>query len=171
MKKENFNYRKTIRNSIFYKSIDNFAKDTFPDLKRILSEKLNIICQEKKFPKSLHFIDLYEIHKWEQCTQWILEIDFDDYEWSYDTMKPHFFVIIIMLEEVVGKKELYFSCSFSNSFSNFSTKINIKITEKEINNNEFISYKINEMKSFFNSLNKEVLREMNKIEYDKLELQ
>ncbi len=41
MKKQNSNYRETIRNSVFYKGIDNFAKDTLPNFKRILSKEFN----------------------------------------------------------------------------------------------------------------------------------
>ncbi len=56
------NYREIIRNSVFYKSIDNFAKDIFPELKRILSGKLNIICQEQNLFKPLTFIGLFRVN-------------------------------------------------------------------------------------------------------------
>lgn len=168
--KKNSNYREIVRNGFFYKNLDNFTQEIFPNLKMILSEKLNIICQEQDFSKPLTFIDLYKIHTWEQCTQWILEIDFNDYEWSYNNMKPHFFGFVIMLEEIPKKRELHFSCSFSNSFSNFATRIDSKITEDEFNNSAFLINKLDEIKSFFDLYSKKALSELDKIEYDKLEL-
>ncbi len=162
-------YREKVRNGKLYLRLNNLLREQLPKIKTALSQELQSFLKNKQITKPLDVIYKLEFHGWGQDTQWRIEIDFDDYEWSCETMKPHCLGAYIILEEVARKKTLHFSYQIYNTFN---TKIlkreSEKINEFQLFDGDFIERKLSEIDSFLENLNHLIMIEVKQIDFEQL---
>ena len=163
-------YRIKVRNGELYAGLNEILKERLPKIKTNLQTALQAFLREKNFEHSLEVICQLEFHPWGQATQWRIEVDFGEYEWSEKIMKPHYLGASVMLEEVAGKRTLHFSFGNYNSFNPKTTKGHSeKIKETQLSNSDFIQLKINAVEVFLKDLENVLLLEIKKIDFKQLE--
>jgi len=96
---EVINYRDKVRNGTLYRAIDELITKEFAILEKQIQDYLDASDLD---------LEIYAVLKsnpfrLDHITNWSLNIDFDDYQWSYVSVKPHWMSIIISLEEIENK--------------------------------------------------------------------
>jgi len=113
------NYRDKVRNGTLYRAIDELITKEFAILEKQIQDYLDasdldleIYADLKSNPFRLDHI-----------TNWSLNIDFDDYQWSFVSAKPHWMYITISLEEIIDKDNCAIIRTASKKISKNNTLI------------------------------------------------
>jgi len=113
------NYRDKVRNGTLYRAIDELITKEFAILEKQIQDyidasdlDLEVYTDLKSSPFQL-----------EHITNWSLNICFDDYQWSYVLVKPHWMDITISLEEIIDKDNCAIRRTASKKISENNTLI------------------------------------------------
>lgn len=158
-------FREDVRNGKLYTSLNELLNRRLPEVKAAVEQTL------KAKNIDLEVFCRLEYHCWAQCTQWRIELDFDDYEWDFETMKPRGIGAFIMLEEVEGKMNVHYtSGKIYNTFrSTLQSKESEVIAHSGVHNSELVMSKIKEVTNFLDSLHEQLIEEVQWLDFDKLE--
>jgi len=101
------------KNTNFYKELNQVLRTQLPIVKEELASTLTKQKKAHSFNAPLSFISEFE--KISHNIKWVLEIDFNEYEWSSKTIRPHYLGVNFCLEQV--NKRVVFNYGIFNSFN------------------------------------------------------
>ncbi|GFD83793.1 hypothetical protein KUL118_66550 [Tenacibaculum sp. KUL118] len=157
-----------VKRSKFYTELNALLRAELPKLKEDISPLFNKILKEKKFRNPLPIVHKSEYAAWGRNSQWRLELDFDDYQWSYKTGKPHFLAALISMD--IGDEMIHFKYQLCSSFNDeLQPQQAEKIALSKLNNLEFISSKMKAVKQFLDLLPEHFIAEVEHIDFNDLE--
>lgn len=156
-------------NSLFYEEINALLRNTFAIISEGVTPKHEELLKERKFNNPLRIICNFEnVSLGIRNKQWRLELDFDDYQWSCKTMKPHFLTALVSIE--VGKEVLHFKYQLCSSFNEgLKPMYSQEIEQQKLNDEEFVIEKLKELTQFLKELPECFLQEIKKINFNELE--
>ncbi|WP_378173985.1 DUF6304 family protein [Aquimarina sp. SS2-1] len=155
-------------NSLFYKEMNTLLRNQFSAIKQAIHPRYEQLLKERQFYHALPIICRFEYSSYGGNRQWRLELDFDEYQWSNETVKPHFLNALVYLS--IGKELIYFKYQLCSSFNDELFPMEEeKIEIQKLNDTDFVTEKINEVQQFLNSLPKRFIQEIEKIDFDDLE--
>ncbi|NQY31367.1 MAG: hypothetical protein HRT69_18115, partial [Flavobacteriaceae bacterium] len=157
-----------LESTLFYKTINALLRNQFPVIKQNINTKYEQVLKEKQFQYLLPLICKFEYSSWGGNRQWRIELDFDDYQWSNKTVKPHFLNALVYLE--IGKEVIYFKCQLCSSFNDeLQLMDTVKISHQKLNDTNFVADKIKEIELFLKDLPKRFIKEIEKVNFKELE--
>ncbi|WP_299435673.1 hypothetical protein [uncultured Aquimarina sp.] len=157
-----------VKQSKFYTELNSLLREQFDTIKRDIDPVYEQLLEERKFPYPLPIICQFEYKGWERNVQWRLELDFDEYQWSSKTIKPHFLNALVFLE--IGTELLHFKYQLCSSFNDFlEPKETEKIELEKLNDTKYVSEKINEVQQFLDGLSRLFIQELEQINFYELE--
>jgi len=157
-----------VERTLFYQEINALIRNQFSEIKENITSKYTQLLTERQFHHLLPIINKFEFATWTGNRQWRLELDFDDYEWSNKTVKPHFLNALAYLE--TNKESIHFKYQLCSSFNEELQSAEIeKIAHEKLNDTDFVALKINELQQFLDSLPKRFLQEIENIDFEELE--
>ncbi len=164
------NYREEVREGRLYSELNKLLREHFSKICKSLNQKLKLFLRQKHYSLPFEAICRLEQHTWEQVTQWRVEIDFDDYELDYETLKPHYLGAFVSLEEVKGFSMLIFNFKIYNSFnSELAGREDEHINIQQLNDDGFVDQKLKEVKAFVKKLEDSLMKEIEKVDFNLLE--
>lgn len=165
---KHFKLEERVIQSLFYKEINALLRKQLHAIKHDITPQYEQILKEKKFIHPLPIINQFEYAAWGANKQWRLELDFDDYQWSYKTVKPHFFNAIVYLS--VGKGTVHYKYQLTSSFNEeLQSNDTEEIAIEKLNDIDFVSTKIKELNQFLQDLPQAFLEEIKNINFNELE--
>ncbi|WP_108870055.1 hypothetical protein [Aquimarina aquimarini] len=157
-----------VKRSEFYIMLNTILREQLPKIKQRITPIYSQILKDRKFQHPLPIIYQFEYTTWGGNSQWRLELDFDDYQWSNKTVKPHFLIAFVNIE--IAKDEVHFKYQFGNSFNDALQPIQPeKIKIDLLNDAAFVAEKIKEVNHFLDNLAKRFIQEIEKINFNELE--
>ncbi|WP_299602992.1 hypothetical protein [uncultured Aquimarina sp.] len=157
-----------VKESLFYREINTLMREQFPLIKGAIVPVYEQILEENEFHHPLRIEHYFEHAAWEANRQWRLELDFDDYQWSNRTIKPHFLTALISIE--IGKEVIHFKYQLCSSFNEELQPMETeKIELNTLNNDNIVIEKVAELKQFLEHLPKAFLKEIEQIDFNELE--
>lgn len=157
-----------VENTLFYKEINKLLREKFKAVKEKIAPHYEQILKEQQFNYPLPIHDRYEYSSWGGNRQWRLELDFDNYQWSNETIKPHFTNAVVSFDTT--KDYIHFKYQLCSSFNEDALPMKPeKIEVKKLNNADFVAKKKDEILQFIDELPKRFLQEIKKIEFKELE--
>lgn len=157
-----------VKESLFYQEINSLLREQFPLIKEAITPAYEQILEENEFHHPLPIEYYFEYAAWGANRQWRLELDFDDYQWSNSTIKPHFLTALISIE--IGNEVIHFKYHLCSSFNEGLASMETeKIEISKLNNDNFIIEKVTELKQFLEGLPKAFLKEIERIDFNELE--
>ncbi|WP_299247397.1 hypothetical protein [uncultured Aquimarina sp.] len=160
--------KEKVIHTLFYKEINALLRDQFSVIQQNITPQYEQLLKEREFPYPLPIICQFEYASWGRNKQWRLELDFDEYQWSDKTVKPHFLNALVFIE--VGTEWIHFKYQLCSSFNDsLEPKETEKIEIKRLNETEFVDKKIDEVQLFLDNLPKRFIQETEKINFNELE--
>lgn len=157
-----------VRNSLFYKQLNVLLRKELDAIRRNITPQYEQILQKKKLEHPLPVICQFEFSSLGANKQWRLALDFDDYEWSYKTVKPHFLNAVVSLS--IGSEFIHFKYQLCSSFNDaLAPNETEEIAIKKLNDTSFVIEKIKEITSFLKGLAQRFIGEINHINFNELE--
>lgn len=157
-----------VKHSKFYIELNTLLRAKLPKLKEDIDPLFNKILKEKKFQNPLPIVHQSEYAAWGRNSQWRLELDFDDYQWSYKTGKPHFLTALISMD--IGDEVIHFKYQFCSSFNDeLQSQQAEKIPLSKLNDIEFVASKMKAIKQFLKLLPELFLAEVKYVDFNDLE--
>ncbi|EZH73452.1 hypothetical protein ATO12_16050 [Aquimarina atlantica] len=157
-----------VKKSKFYTELNALLREQLTKIKQNIDPVYEQILEEKQFDHPLPIICQFEYASWGGNKQWRLELDFDEYQWSNETVKPHFLNALVYLS--ISKESIGFKYQLCSSFNNILQPSEIeKIELKLLNDTDFVSKKIKEVERFLDDLPQYFIQEIEKINFDELE--
>jgi hypothetical protein len=130
-----------VKHSKFYTELNTLLRAELPILKEAIEPAYCQFLKEKEFQHPLPIICQFEYAAWGGNRQWRLELDFDDYQWSYKTVKPHFLTALISVE--TGNDGIHFKYQLCSSFNDELKPMQTeKMAFSELNDIEFVEVKM-----------------------------
>ncbi|WP_157638218.1 hypothetical protein [Flexithrix dorotheae] len=157
-----------VKRSKFYTELNALLRAELPKVKEDISPSFKKILKEKKFQHPLPIVHQFEYAAWGRNSQWRLELDFDDYQWSYKTVKPHFLTALMSMD--IGDDVISFKHQLCSSFNDELQPQQVeKIELSRLNDIEFVALKMKAIKQFLNLLPERFLAEVEDIDFNDLE--
>jgi len=157
-----------VENTLFYKEINELLREHFAVIKEDITSQYELILKERQFNHPLPILDRYEYSSWGGNRQWRLDLDFDNYEWSYKFIKPHFICAVVSFETTKGY--IHFKHQLCSSFNEALLPMKPeKIEVEKLNSVYFVAQKKKEIQQFINELPKRFLQEIKVIDFEELE--
>ncbi|MFD2562863.1 DUF6304 family protein [Aquimarina rubra] len=157
-----------VENTLFYKEINTLLRNQFSAIKQTIHHRYEQVLKERQFYHALPIICRFEYATWGGNRQWRLELDFDEYQWSNETVKPHFLNALVYLS--IGKELIYFKYQLCSSFNDELLPMEEeKIEIQKLNDTDFVTEKIEEVQQFLDCLPKRFIKEIEEIDFDDLE--
>ena len=138
-------------------------REQFPVIRQNINPRYEQLLKGRQFQDPLALICQFEYKAAarERNPQWRLGLDFDDYMWSHKTVKPHFLIALVSLE--IGNEVVHFKYQLCSSFNEaLQTKELEKIEHQKLNDTDFVTDKIKELKQFLEQLPEKCLDEIKK---------
>lgn len=159
---------KHIESTLFYKKINALLREQFSEIKQIILPQYTQLLEDRQFNNPLPIISKFEYAIWGGNQQWRLELDFDEYQWSNETIKPHFLNAFISFDTT--KECIHFKYQLCSSFNETLLPMEQqKIETKLLNDANFVSKKIEEVKQFLADVPQRFMEEIRKIDFEELE--
>ncbi|MDH7447646.1 hypothetical protein [Aquimarina sp. 2201CG14-23] len=160
--------KEKVMHSLFYKEVNALLRDQFSAIKQNITPQYEQLLKEREFPYPLPIICQFEYASWGRNKQWRLELDFDEYQWSNKTVKPHFLNALVSIE--MGTEFLHFKYHLCSSFNDsLEPKETEKIPIKKLDDSRFVSEKIDALKQFLEDLPQGFIQEIKTIDFNELE--
>lgn len=157
-----------VKSSLFYKEINALLRDQFSVIKQSITPGYEQLLKDRHFDTPLPIICQFECGYSNKNQQWRLELDFDEYQWSYKTVKPHFLNALVFIE--IGTELIHFKYQLCSSFNDeLDPMQSEKIEHQKLNDTPFIEGKIRELNQFLKQLPQRFIQEIEKIDFDELE--
>lgn len=157
-----------VTHSLFYQEINTLLRKELSIIKNEINLSYEQLLSKKQFKNPLSIICQFEFTGRALNRQWRLELDFDNYQWSNKTIKPHFLMALVNIE--TSKETIYFKHQLCSSFNDASLPMESeKIELQKLNDTVFVSSKIHELKQFLEQLSEAFLQEIEKINFNELE--
>lgn len=157
-----------VKHSKFYTDLNTLLRAELPILKQAIEPDYYQFLAEKKFQHPLPIICQFEYASWGGNRQWRLELDFDNYQWSSRTVKPHFLTALISVE--TGNDVIRCNYQLCSSFNDELKPMQPeKIAFSALNDPEFVAEKMKEVKQFLNQLPERFLLEIQQLDFNDLE--
>jgi len=157
---------KEVKTTIFYNALNQLLRTQLPVIKEELETHLDEKMKAFDFKHSLFFENQFE--KISHDLQWRLEIDFNDYQWSQKTIKPHYLGVRFYLEQM--NERIVFNYNLYNSFNE---TLGIKKPEElkliNLQDTAFVFQKTKEIKAFLNDLPNALAQELKLLDLNQLE--
>lgn len=156
------------KNTLFFRELDTLLKASLPRIQQAIEPELVHYLSENNFQTPLPLIYHTCYTAWGSNTQWRLELDFDDYQWSYETIKPHVLAAYITIE--AGGDWINFKFQLGNTFCNLiEYQKPVKIDYMLLEDHAFVALRITEVNVFLTDLPTAFMQEVKKIPLDDLE--
>lgn len=155
-----------MKNTAFYKVLNTVLRERLPEIKNEVEPVLQKTRKDNKFDYPLTYI--FDFERISHDIQWRLEVDFNDYEWSYKTVKPHFLGVFFSLEKGKDVTRFYYNIynSFNEDLENNKTE---EIEDTLLGNDVFIEGKQKELNQFLDELTIRLIEEMKFLDFEQLE--
>ncbi|WP_025663117.1 hypothetical protein [Aquimarina megaterium] len=158
----------SVKKSKFYTELNAILRERLTKIKQNIDPAYEQILKEKQFNHPLPIICQFEYAAWGLNKQWRLELDFDEYQWSNETVKPHFLNALVYLS--VGTEYIHFKCQLCSSFNELlEPKETETIEIRRLNDVDLVTDKLNQVRQFLEDLPNHFLQEIEKINFDELE--
>ncbi len=160
--------KEKVINSLFYKEINTLLCNQFLAIKQNITPRYEQVLKNRCFDNPLPIIYQFESGYSDRNRQWRLELDFDDYQWSNKTIKPHFLNALVFIE--MGTNSIHFKYHLCSSFNDeLEPMRSEKIEHQKLNDSVFVAEKIKELDQFLKELPEAFLHEIEKINFSELE--
>ncbi|WP_299312669.1 DUF6304 family protein [uncultured Aquimarina sp.] len=160
--------KEQVINSHFYKELNTLLRSELSKMKQSINSQYEKVLKEREFQYLLPIICRFEYASWGGNRQWRLELDFDDYQWSNKTVKPHFLNAFVSFD--ISKDFIHFKYQLCSSFDEILLPMEVEQIEiKMLTSVEFVSNKIQEVELFLKNLPLRFIQQIKKIDFDDLE--
>lgn len=157
-----------IRNSLFYVSLNKLLREQFLAIKQQLAPRYKTLLHEIGHTNPLALICQFEMWPYQRVVQWRLELDFDDYQWSEKTIKPHFLNALVSLE--IGEEVIFLKYQLCSSFNDVLEPMKAeKIAIQKLGDPAFVTEKMNQITNFLSDLPEGFMKDMETINFNELE--
>ncbi|QKX04046.1 hypothetical protein HN014_03705 [Aquimarina sp. TRL1] len=157
-----------VKKSKFYKELNTLLREQLTIIQQDITPEYEQILKEKEFQHPLPIICQFEYASWGGNKQWRLELDFEEYQWSNETVKPHFLTAMVYLSVSAGY--LHFKYQLCSSFNELlQPKETETIEIKRLNQTNLVKDKLNQVRQFLEDLPNHFLQEVEKINFEELE--
>ncbi len=160
--------KEKVINSLFYKEVNVLVRYQFLAIKQNITPSYQQLLKNRDFDHPLPIIHRFEYASWGGDRQWRLELDFDEYQWSDKTIKPHFLNALVYLS--IGKESIGFKYQLCSSFNDeLEPMQSEKIEHQKLNDADFVAEKIGQLNKFLKQLPEAFLQEIEKLNFNELE--
>jgi len=157
-----------LERSLFYKELNSLLRNQFAAIVKNITPQYEQLLKKRQFKHPLPMMCRYEYASWGGNRQWRLELDFDEYQWSNETVKPHFLNAFVSID--VTKEFVHFKHQLCSSFNEKLLPMEVEKTSiKLLDETNWVSKKTEEIKKFLEDLPQRFIQEIEKIDFDELE--